>query len=151
MEGHVRDRGTWQVLRRAGGDDTTCIREDPAGRACGYVDVTSAQPYRDDAEAEARLRVRDICRLFTAVQGVAYAPTLVEAHALAGAKGESHKQSGLSVSDFATAHLTHNLASQPFWLSAANAVAHDTELASALDTYIVALGQADAATKFISL
>jgi hypothetical protein len=57
----------------------------------------------------------------------------------------------LAVSDFATAHLTHKLASQPFWLTAADAVAHDPELASALDTYIVALGQADAATKFISL
>src|SRR3954454_7284489 len=122
-------------------DETTTVRSDPQHRSCGFIDVVSAQPYEDDAVAEARVRARHICRRFTAVQGVQYVPTLDSTSPLRGSKRDSHSQTGLRVSDFATAHLSHNLAVQDFWLSAADALAEDPELVSAIDTYTIALGQ----------
>jgi hypothetical protein len=134
-------------------DTSTTLRSDPSGRFCGLIGVRSAQPYRDEALAEGLSRAMNVCRMFTAAQGAVYAvePEPIASEELAGAKGRSHEPAGGRRVASGSMQLTHSLPLQPWWLKGADALAADPELRSAIDTYTVALGQRDPASRLISL
>lgn len=124
--------------------------EDAPGIAVGTVSVTSWQPYRSDAIADANRAVLDLCVVVgAAIGGLSLTPVKppLSIKELDGAKS----QGGLTLTDSASFALTQNLDGKDTWLKAVDRLDEKPILRADLDTLLIAKNESDLAARTLNL
>lgn len=115
-------------------------REGDPSEVMGRVTVTSWQPYKKDALADAERAVLDVCVVAGAMIGGLFVKPIkppLEVEALDGAKSLG----GIGISDSVSIGLTQHLDGRDHFLTAIDRVQSDAVLRADLDTFQVATSQ----------
>jgi hypothetical protein len=114
------------------------------------LDVTSWQPYEDDALPDALRTARDLCNVLSVAYGnqLAFEPVRPpEVKALEGAKGRLPRGGGATI--HLEAHGIHIASAERYPLDAAGKIHADPTLRADLDTWRLAMLESDGPTRLL--